>query len=103
MKEEFVVTKEHIKLLQSAVVRWEDCEFGAPSIDCKRPYGNSSVYQDIAEVLGIPYGSLNKDWAYQLHKETEIALQIFLNFGRMIPGRYVRKDWGNWNIVAEYI
>ena len=33
--------------------RWDDCEFGAPAIDCKRPYGNSDVYNDIAKILEI--------------------------------------------------
>jgi len=34
-------------------VSWDDCEFGAPEIDCKRPYGNSDVYQDMIEILGL--------------------------------------------------
>lgn len=33
----FVVTEDHLKLLAQMYVRWEDCEFGAPAIDCKRP------------------------------------------------------------------
>ena len=36
-KKKFEVKLEHLKLLKRAYVRWEDCEFGAPSIDCKRP------------------------------------------------------------------
>ena len=46
---EFTVTEEHLKLLRRAYVDWEDCEFGAPAIDCKRPYGNSDVIADIGE------------------------------------------------------
>lgn len=47
-----VITKDHIKLLKRAYWRFDDCEFGAPAMDCKRPYGNSSVEADIAEILG---------------------------------------------------
>jgi len=39
----FVLTENHIKLLRKAYVTWEDGDFGAPSIDTRRPYGNSSV------------------------------------------------------------
>jgi len=49
----FEVSPEHLKLLQRFCVGWQDCEFGAPEIDPKRPYGNSDVYQDMIEVLGI--------------------------------------------------
>lgn len=47
----FTLTEDHIKLLSRAYIGWEDSEFGAPSIDCKRPYGNSYVEGDVAEIL----------------------------------------------------
>ena len=50
---EFEVTEEHIQLLRDMVVTWWNCEFGAPAIDPKRPYGNSWVYGDIAETLKL--------------------------------------------------
>lgn len=34
-------------------VGWQRCEFGAPEIDPKRPYGNSDVYQDMVEIIGL--------------------------------------------------
>lgn len=93
----FEVKYEHIALLQKAYVRWEDCEFGAPAIDCKRPYGNSGVLQDIAEILDIPWEEADKDELEQLHKETLTALQIFLEFGEMVEGVYKTKEYGtNW-------
>lgn len=49
----FEVKEEHIKLLRSAYTSWDDCEFGAPAIDCKRSYGNSDVLGDMAEILNI--------------------------------------------------
>ena len=48
------LTRDHIKLLQAAEWRWIDCEFGAPGIDPKRPFGFSGGYYfDMADILGI--------------------------------------------------
>ena len=53
-KKTFEVKEEHIKLLKSMNVGYNDyCEFGAPEIDPKRPYGNSNVHQDMLEILGL--------------------------------------------------
>jgi hypothetical protein len=51
---EFTVTDEHLRLLRRAHVFWDEAEFGAPSIDPKRPYGNSDVRGDMAEILDVP-------------------------------------------------
>ncbi len=99
---EFTVTDEHLRLLRRAYVFWEEAEFGAPSIDPKRPYGNSNVYGDIAEILDVPEAewsdqelnpSLDAEWRFlRLHVETAIALQIALFTGEFRAGRYVRDD-----------
>ena len=81
MKEFFELTENHVKLLQNAYVDWDGCEYGAPAIDCKRPYGNSSVEQDIAEIIGVKYNDEDDDQREELrnlHLETRTALQIIL-------------------------
>jgi hypothetical protein len=90
---DFTVTDEHLRLLRHAYVSWFDAEFGAPSIDPKRPYGNSNVYGDMAEVLGLADGECQdeaeEDWPppeakwrfLRLHVETAIVLQIALATG----------------------
>ena len=88
----FTVTEQHIKLLKAATLRWDDCEFGAPAIDCKRPYGNSDVCSDMAEILGIPNQPENHDEMRELHFYTLTALEIFLAVGKMEIGAYARKD-----------
>jgi hypothetical protein len=106
---EFTVTDEHLRLLRHAYVFWEEGEFGAPSIDSKRPYGNSNVYGDIAEILDVPETewtdeelnpSLDAEWRFlRLHVETAVALQIALATSEFRTGRYVRGDeWrsGRW-------
>jgi len=104
----FTLTDDHITLLRAAYIRWEDCEYGAPAIDCKRPYGNSDVELDIAEALGweLPVDNEGDEYidadmaqrAERLHKETRTALQVILRAGTFTPGRYVRStpwsdDW----------
>jgi hypothetical protein len=98
----FEVTEKHIKLLKRAYVEWLEIESGAPAIDPKRPYGNSDVVKDVAEILGLEpiidrYGE--KTWTHEqgklcekLHRETEYALQIFLCMGEIKPGVYIQKD-----------
>ena len=51
---EFTVTDDHLKLLARTFIDYDGwTEFGAPEVDPKLPYGNSDVYDDIAEILGI--------------------------------------------------
>jgi hypothetical protein len=97
-QQSFRVLPEHIILLQRMNMRWDDCEFGAPGVDSKRPYGNSDVVSDIAEILGVK-GALDRhgyeefsdeqeDYLCKLHRQTEVVLQIFLKTGTMLPGLY---------------
>jgi hypothetical protein len=102
---EFTVTDEHLRLLRRAHVWWDEAEFGAPSINPKRPYGNSNVYADIAEILGVPDSEWDDEelgalpdaaWRFtRLHVETGIALQIALDTGEFRAGGYIRdNEWG---------
>jgi len=101
---QFEVTKEHIKLLQSAYMGWEDCEFGAPAIDCKRPYGNSDVFGDIAEILNIkpegddydPFTHDQTSYMLKLHTELETVLQILTNCLAIKEGWYEYGDNYKW-------
>lgn len=97
----FTMTEEHIKLLRAMYVGWQDCEYGAPEIDPKRPYGNSSGVVDVARVLGVPldknaddYGlsQSERDRLNKLHGETATALQIVLVTGEFRSGRYRETD-----------
>lgn len=113
---EFTVTEDHLKLLRRTYVRWEDCEFGAPAFDCKRPYGNSDVIGDMVKILGIDAEADRVRWQRvtgteldegdiseplaehltRLHAETAIVLQIALSSGEFMAGRYTREKYGAW-------
>lgn len=105
---EFTVTEQHLALLRRAYVTWEYIEFGAPAIDGKRPYGNSDVLGDIAEILGEGpardysddevqdererWLEDNEERLAKIHGEVGIVLQIVLATGRFEPGDYVKGE-----------
>ena len=106
---EFKLTEQHIALLSKAITSWDDTEFGAPCIDPKRPYGNSSVYEDMVKILRLPHNAcphcgelldkFDEDALCAIHKETEIALQIVLATKSFQPGSYVAGDYSrDWKI-----
>jgi hypothetical protein len=102
----FELTEDHVKLLRRMCVGWRGCEFGAPEIDPKRPYGNSSVECDIHEIL-----TGEKDYELTdelrelygaLHSDTATALQIVLNTGSFEIGTFRREPFssGGWKRVT---
>lgn len=80
-KDEFLVTYDHIQLLSSSYVYWDDCEFGAPGIDPKRPFGNSDVEKDYEDITG-------KTFDYRVYKQLETCLQILLDNLSIHAGLY---------------
>ena len=116
-KQLFEIKEEHLKLLKRAYVSWDNCEFGAPAINCKRPYGNSDVLSDIAEIINFkPKIEYNEDedededevyfspeeekYLKSIHKETKMALQIILAVGKFEIGGYESDKYGdNWKKV----
>lgn len=98
----FTLTAEHLTLLRAANIGWNGDEYGAASIDPKRPYGNGDVVRDIHELLhpDEPYDDTLRDltddeWKErvevyeQLHRDLETALQIVLVHGGFVAGVYV--------------
>lgn len=107
MKKRFELKEEHLKLLRNMNVRWDECEFGAPAIDYKRPYGSSNVYKDMAKILGIRgFEDSEEETSFSreqvilmenLHRENKVALQIVLKTGKFEPGIYVADEYSdNW-------
>ena len=111
---EFILTNTHLELLRKASVEWDWIEFGAPSIDPKRPYGNTNVLSDILKIAHPfsvnwdedareAYLKKNATALMKLHAETGVALQICLQRGAFETGRYVRPNsWSPWDLVAGW-
>jgi hypothetical protein len=110
-KEKFNLTEDHIKLIRRMNVSYNDhCEFGAPEINPKRPYGNSYVYGDIGEILGMeptegdpddPYFTAEQEaFMLKMHKETDKALQVILSSGSFSAGWYESEKYHDkWEAV----
>jgi len=96
--ETFEIKNEHLELLKRAFVSWDSGEYGAPAINSKRPYGNSDVERDIAEIFGWKYDEeegLNEEQskkALTIHKETKTALQIALATQKFETGVYLNYE-----------
>lgn len=104
----FTVNEEHLELIREFRVGWCDDEFGAPQIDPKRPYGDSSVLLNIHEILtGEDVGMVGskrdelteeeEEKYNKLHRETETVLQIIFKTGKFEAGSYCceeyERDW----------
>lgn len=110
---EFELKEEHIKLLSRAWIDWDNFETGAPAINPKRPYGNSDVAGDVAEILGWKIELDDEDRmieeqevaAYEIHEETLTALQIILQCKTFKPGIYVNKEkyGAKWELKPDLI
>ncbi|MEA1925614.1 MAG: hypothetical protein U9M90_00005 [Patescibacteria group bacterium] len=105
-KKFFIVTENHMKLLKAAHVSWMDCEFGAPGIDPKCPYGNSTIIlEDIAEIIGIKLfedadgekhlDKKQRELCERLHREMEDVLQILLSNCSIEVGEYESEEYGH--------
>lgn len=95
----FTITDEHLSLLRAMEWRWDDCEFGAPAVDCKRPFGSSSgQHGDMARAVGWHYDA-DDDEQYdelcRLYRETLTVLMIGFSCGSFEPGEYEhgREGW----------
>lgn len=104
MRDEFVMTDDHVKMLSRLRVDWRDEAYlGAPAVDAKRPYGSGDVLRDIAKIVGIEptngeamrengdmphFAKVDRDRMLQLHREMEYAVQIVLATGSKAPGTY---------------
>lgn len=111
MSDTFQLTAEHIKLFAAAYVGWDDCEYGAPAIDCKHPYGDGDVPESIAKILNWPVYVAEEedndgydemcDRARDIHEEMRTALQIVLSTLSFVPGKYTSEDYGfSWKLVT---
>ncbi len=106
----FFMTREHLALARRLWIVWYrggDWSYGAPGASTYRPYGNSGVLDDIAEIIGYRrpdpeaderYTLEEKRYLERLHHEMHLVVQIILHTGQMKPGVYKKpqlgKDWG---------
>lgn len=110
----FKLTEEHIKLSKRLIVSLDETNPFFPTIyvGSKRPYGNSDIEGDIAEILGISDNRRHKDdepYYYpediermkNLHKEMCDAVQIILVTGKAEVGTYCKSAYGtDWHKIT---
>lgn len=106
----FIVTKNHLKLLKNLKFSWNDTEFGAPTVDPERPFGSRTVYPDMAKILGIRFIGIEEDEKkYQrllenLEKgygELQTCLEILCQNFSIEEGEYFAQDDIHWQKKQE--
>lgn len=77
-----------------------NCEFGAPVIDCKRPYGNGDVFTDMAALL--PHLADDEMAMARLHGELILVLEAVLSSRSFEPGVYERvsRYGSKWHLAS---
>jgi hypothetical protein len=115
--ETFELKEAHLKLLMAASWDWNGAEFGAPTIDPKKPFGSSFPIRSICEILDVEYPDedelLDQPEEYDrqcdelhkrfmpLHYSLLKALQVIFSTAKMKPGLYRKKDEysSEWELV----
>lgn len=111
----FTITEDHLKLARRMHVGWQDCEFGAPEINPKRPYGNSDVIGDIRTILDrevhecencghVQESQDDREELARLHAEMQHVLQIAFVTGEFKAGVYRKTseyDAMSWELADE--
>ena len=64
------------------------CENGAPTLDCKRPFGNSDIEHDIFEIIGLV--PVNEEFDPQGYEE-QIRYAKELYQEGVVP--YIKRRW----------
>lgn len=86
-----IITADHYLLLERMTFDWDDeCEWGAVSSDCKRPFGNSGVERDVAEILGREV-----DYAEAKRLTVELSAIVHAAVFRLASGRDIDLSVGS--------
>lgn len=74
-------------------LQFDDCEFGGWGLDCKRPFGNSSVEPDLAEIIGWDRESIweNTDNGDLDEDKCDYLRELYYDLGP-----YLKYKWSNF-------
>ena len=108
---EFTVTEQHIKAIQEMSFVWTatsdlpDCK-----LDGNRPFGNSDIYVDIADILGIgvddeEYGDYSDEDIDKIEfffLDLRTVLEILTQTCNLMVGTYRRDSWmDKWGYIPR--
>ena len=110
----FTLVEGHLILLRNAY--WEhspNSECGAPAINPKRPFGNSSAEEDMIELL-YPGATIcpscgehiitleQREHARRLYEQLPVALEVILTARSFVLGYYVADEHKrNWYLNSR--
>ena len=106
--ERVTVTEDHVKLVNNLKFDINATEFGAPTVDPKRPFGNSDVYADMERILkgrkvssDFDVGERRKRQLDKLYVQLKDCLQILCDTLSLKPVTYERRLYEKWHEVKN--
>lgn len=110
-KKRFEVTRDHIKLVKSILVYWDE-NSKRVVIDQKRPYGDSDIPRSVSEAIGLDFveieggelrlTSQQEKYCWKIHKDMGTVLQIVLGTGQFKSGEYEYDEYSSeWKKVKK--
>jgi hypothetical protein len=106
--QKITITDDHVLLLNRLYFDWDDeAYYGAPAVNIKRPYGNSDVFGDVAEILGWQWYDEDEDndmpdeieqRCEKIHREMADVLQVLVQN----PTTFSTGVWVNTSPGAPY-
>jgi hypothetical protein len=106
----FLVTSKHLALAKRLSIIWYDRENGGPGADIVRPYGNSGLISDIAEIIGYPlpegdacFSAAAEHYLEGLHRDMHIVLQIILHTRQVKAGVYKKPSLTDDWVAVSYL
>ncbi len=106
----FTLTADHVKLLRRMLIDSDPCvPFSRIGPGTKRPFGNSDIASDMAEILGIQRIEVDNGVSFlpqhtiprmaAIWADLSKALQVVLSSGSFEPGEYRPVDWRTWERI----
>ncbi|MBN1934604.1 MAG: hypothetical protein JW934_08055 [Anaerolineae bacterium] len=115
----FFLEEYHLKLIQRLCIfpycgEKRDWGYPVPAVGFNRPFGNSDVIGDVAEIVGVEPEGDPIDDEYQVFSEAQekyllgliaevtTALLVCTSNLSFQPGVYARQGaWDDWRLIAE--
>lgn len=93
--QEFEFTSVHLQMIRAMVVSWDREKAGAPTIEPTMPYGHLDTIGCLANMIDRDpkYLAVEDEMELQnLHRQSEVAFEIFLTQGRLKSGLHHYED-----------
>lgn len=97
------VAQHHLAIIQRLNWTWSGGDYGAVGVDVKRPLGNSDLFDDVGDVLGLSPGvdqwgdphwsEFERQTIAAAFAEACVAVEILSERLSLEPGQYIKRGY----------